>query len=129
MFALREIVYAFLLAALLHSIVLCFTALQEVLTSGQALFARAYQLQRCGHFRAAQANLHASIATIRYYYPDLSAQRQAQLTAAMANLTHNYPAAPCDDAMLGVQVEVYRQANDQLLEFWPNYAFRFVHRQ
>ena len=121
MLAWREIIYAFLLVTLLHSIVLCFNELTALLADSNALFAQAYQLHRCGRLLAAQENLQASIATIHYYRPELPAATKARLAAARRNFHHNYPLASC--AEVAAQIEVYRHDNDQLPEFWPNYAF------
>lgn len=122
MYVVREIIYAFLLVALLHSIVLCFNELNTLLDDNGELFAQAYQLHRCGRLLAARENLHASIATIHYYRPKLPAASRAKLAAAMRNFYHNYPLASCAEVV--TQIEVYRHANDQLPEFWPNYVFR-----
>ena len=122
MYVVREIVYAFLLVALLHSLVLCVEELTALLHRSEELFAQAYRWQRCGRMWAARANLQASIATIRHYYPELSAEQKARLADAMHNFHHNYPETGC--AEIAAQIEVYRQDNDQLPEFWPNYAFR-----
>jgi len=122
MFAVREIVYAFFLVALLHSIILCFNELTKLLADNDALFTQAYELRRCGRLLAAQENLHASIATIHYYRPELPASKRARLDAAMHNFHQNYPLASC--AGVAEQIEVYRHDNDLLPEFWPNYAFR-----
>ncbi len=122
MLALREIIYACLLVALLHSIVLCFNQLTALLDEHEARFAQAYELRRCGRLLAARANLRASIATVRYYRPELTAATQARLVAAQRNFQRNYPLASC--AEVAAQIEVYRHDNDRLPEFWPNYAFR-----
>ena len=122
MLVLREIIYAFLLVALLHSIVLCVNEVTALLKDSEELFAQAYLLQRCGRLLAARENLQASVATIHYYRPALPAATKAQLAAAVRNFHHNYPLAAC--AEVAAQIEVYRHANDQLPEFWPNYAFR-----
>ena len=122
MSALREITYTFLLVALLHSIVLCVNELTALLTDNEMLFAQAYQLHRCGRLLAAQENLHASVTTIHYYRPKLPAASKARLAAAVSNFNHNYPASSC--AEVADHIEVYRHANEQLPEFWPNYAFR-----
>ena len=119
----REIIYAFLLVALLHSSVWSWHELTGLLADSEALFEQVYRWQRCGRLFAAQANLRASIATIRYYRPNLSAAMAARLEAALTNFKQNYPATTC--AALANQIEVYRHDNDQLPVFWPNYAFRW----
>ena len=123
MLAWREIVYVFLLVALLHSMVLCFNELTALLADSEARFAQVYQLRRCGRLLAARENLRASVATIHYYRPELPAATKARLAAARRNFYHNYPLASC--AEVTNEIEVYRHDNDQLPEFWPNYAFRW----
>ena len=127
MLALREIVYAFLLVALLHSIMLCFNALTTLLNDNDALFKEVYQLRRCGRLFAARENLRASIATIHYYRPELPTATKAHLAAAQRNFHYNYPITSC--AGVAAQIEVYRHDNDKLPEFWPNYAFRLQTEQ
>ena len=122
MYVVREIVYAFLLVALLHSVVLCVEELTALLRRSEELFAQAYRWQRCGRLLAARANLQASVATIEHAYPELSAVQRARLAAAVRNFHHNYPDTGC--AELATQIEVYQQDNDRLPEYWPNYAFR-----
>ncbi len=122
MLALGEIVYAFLLVTLLHSIVLCVQELTALLADNDALFTQVYRWQRCGRLLAARENLRASVATIHHYRPALSAAKRARLAAAVHNFHKNYPLASCAEDMHNI--EVYRHDNDQLPAFWPNYAFR-----
>ena len=123
MLALREIIYTFLLVALLHSIVLCFNELTALLQASETQFAQTYRTLRCGRLLAARANLHASVATVRYYRPALPAATQAQLSAAVHNFHRHYPDTLC--AKIFDNIEVYRHDNEQLPEFWPNYVFRW----
>lgn len=125
MFILQETTYAFLLVALVSIASLSLTKLLEILDIGQLHFKREYQLRRCGRFHAMKANLQSSIAVIHYYRPQLSQSITARLAAAVRNFVANYPAGNCTDRMLGLQAEIYRQANDQLPDFWPNYAVKF----
>lgn len=120
MFVVREIIYVFLLVVLLHSIVWCVEELASLLRRSEELFAQAYRWQRCGRLLAARANLQASVVTIKHNYPALSAAQRARLAAAVRNFHHNYPDTGCAE----MRIEAYRQDNDQLPDFWPNYAFR-----
>ena len=127
MFIVVETIYVFLLAILLSVISLSFFTLNEILDTGRQLFQREYRLHRCGAYRAAEANLYRSIDVIRYYRPELQV---THLTTMVRNFTRSYPHGVCFDPDLDLRVEIYRQDNDQLPEFWPNYAvkfFRFKH--
>ena len=121
---LAEIIYALLLVVLISIISLSFVTLNEILDTGQQLFQREYRLHRCGAYLAAEANLHRSIDVILHYRPKLQV---THLDTMVHNFTRNYPRGICFDSDLDLQVMIYRQDNDQLPEFWPNYAVKFSH--